>query len=340
MKKRLLKYLCCPDCSGDLGLAGINSEEEIKEGMLACLQCDRQYPIQGGIPRFVEETHNEDLLTGERFSESWHEFSRVNYKYTKQFYDWISPVTPEQVKNRIILEAGCGKGRHTKILAESGADDVIAIDIGNSVEVAYRNAGHLPNVHILQADIKYMPLKPVFDIAVSVGVLHHMSDPAQGFACLVKKVKNDGLVSIWVYGKENNWWVLYLVNPLRIFFTSTAHKEAVKIISFVLASIIFLYSKCLVRPWSNLCKRIPFLPNLFYAEYLSYIAGFDFTEINSIVFDHLIAPTSHYLTGKEVNKWYQNNGALDINVRWHNRNSWSALGRFQSKELVACQRRP
>src|SRR5206468_12691193 len=55
MKRRLLHWLRCPHCNGDLGLRVQREEEgEILDGDLSCRSCGRNFPILRGIPRFVD----------------------------------------------------------------------------------------------------------------------------------------------------------------------------------------------------------------------------------------------------------------------------------------------
>ncbi len=53
MKERLLEYLVCPSCQGQLTLAAAaRNGEDVVQGELLC-DCSAVYPICGGIPRFV-----------------------------------------------------------------------------------------------------------------------------------------------------------------------------------------------------------------------------------------------------------------------------------------------
>lgn len=110
-------------------------------------------------------------------------------------------------KDKLVLEAGCGKGRHTLLAASWGAREVIGIDLSAAVETAFAATREMENVHIVQADIYRLPLARVFDYAFSVGVLHHLPDPRAGFQSLAAAVKEGGHVSAWVYGAENNEWI-------------------------------------------------------------------------------------------------------------------------------------
>lgn len=334
MKPSALSYLACIHCKGRLLLEEGETKpvdtpelKEIMSGTLICVSCFKTYPITAGVPRLIdaELSSATDLNTGDRFGDAWKEFPRLDDSYRKQFFDWIYPVDPDFIQNKIVLEAGCGKGRHAQLVADAGAKHVFAIDIGNAVDVAFQNVGHMPNLHLIQADIRKLPFKSIFDFAFSVGVLHHMEDPQAGFSSVVDCLADGGSVSIWVYGKENNWWITNLVSPIREAFTSTLPANALKVISTTLSVPVYAGSKYFALPYSKLRKKASWLPELFYESYLSYIGRFDFTEINHIVFDHLIAPVAYYIPQSEVWNWFQTAGFRNPVVRWHNKNSWSGF---------------
>ena len=53
------------------------------------------------------------------------------------------------------------------------------------------------------------------DIVFSIGVIHHLEFPEKALKKMVKATKPGGKVIIWVYGLENNKWIVYFFNPLR-----------------------------------------------------------------------------------------------------------------------------
>ena len=64
MKRKLLEYLCCPDCAGQLELTEVLATEanEIIQGRLGCITCKSVFPIVRGVPRFVSR----DLLEADK----------------------------------------------------------------------------------------------------------------------------------------------------------------------------------------------------------------------------------------------------------------------------------
>ncbi|MBY0358806.1 MAG: methyltransferase domain-containing protein [Candidatus Obscuribacterales bacterium] len=333
MKESLLSFIRCIFCRHELSLADISaaSGSEILEAKLACNNCQAQFPVHNGVPRLVstQVSVKEDLNTGAKFAVSWNKFSRLDARYFKQFFDWIAPVKPEDLKDKVVLEAGCGKGRHTQIVAECGAQEVVAVDIGDVVDLAYANVGHLPNVHIVQSDINVLPLARVFDFAFSVGVLHHMLNPRCGFESMTKLVKAGGSVCVWLYGRENNGWIVNVISPLRNAFTSKIPGPALTPIAWLFTVPLYAVAKGLMVPYARMQKKAKWLPELFYQEYLAYIGKFDFNEIESIVYDHLIAPVAYYIPRSEVESWFNQKRFTNKVIRWHNKNSWTACAKIE-----------
>jgi SAM-dependent methyltransferase len=324
MRKSLLKYLCCPECEGELQLkVDEGAGDEIQAGSLACPACNESWAIRGGVPRFVTfSAEDERRATAENFGEQWLVFDHVAEHHRQQFRDWIAPVTPEFVRGKVVLEGGCGKGRHTRQIGEWGAEAVIGIDFSAAVEAAARNTADLANVHIIQADIYRLPLRRTIDYAFSVGVLHHLPDPRRGFFSLLGRVRPGGAISAWVYGRENNGWIVHGINPLRELLTSRMSMRTLYLFSWLPALLLTLLLRSIYRPLAG----TPAQRYLFYGEYLGYIARFPFREIHNIVHDHLTAPIAFYLTRAEFAEWFKAAGTTGTEINWHNQNSWRGFG--------------
>ena len=328
VKHSLLDHLACPDCHGTLDLSATASEgNEVMEGILRCRGCAAAYPVRRGVPRFVATVRSEDSVrTASAFGWEWQVFSRIDEHHELQFLDWISPAGPEAFRGRIVLEGGCGKGRHTRLASRYGASAVIGVDLSDAVDVAFDNTRNEAAAHIVQADLLRLPLrKGSCDYAFSVGVLHHLPNPTAGFMALAGTVRPGGAVSAWVYGAENNAWIARIVSPLRVLLTSRLPPRLLHILSFLVAVPLFAALACLYRPARRpgLAWMRRFLP---YDSYMAYISEFPFREIHHIVHDHLAAPIAHYLRREVVEGWYRSVGARNVVIGWHNRNSWRGYG--------------
>jgi SAM-dependent methyltransferase len=331
MKEKLLELLACPTCGGDILLAYASKYEdrEIIEAVLTCKKCEREYKVFRGVPRFaaLDKIEQDKAETASNFGWQWTHFTQEDKKYAEQFLGWIQPVKPEFFKDKIILEGGCGKGRHTSLAANWGAKEIIGIDLSAAVETAFQATKDLANAHIVQADIYKLPFKKVFDYAFSVGVLHHTPDPKKSFVSLASKVKKGGYISAWIYGAENNEWITNYVSPMRERFTSRLSQPTLYQVSKLPTLGVFLASKLIYKPLNKSAK--PLADKLFYNDYLNHLATFGWREQHNIVFDHLVAPTAFYIPKKEFEDWWKEIDAENIKIIWHNRNSWCGFGKIK-----------
>jgi SAM-dependent methyltransferase len=328
MKERVLQYLACPQCEGDLALQ-VESRDgvEVMAGSLQCGACPRTFAITRGIPRFATDVQEVEQRTADAFGYEWTRYSELADRYRKQFLDWLRPVTADFFRDKAVLEGGCGKGRHTALAAEFGARDVVALDLSEAVEAAFANTRHLENVHIVQADLNHPPVKRQFDYAFSIGVLHHLPDPERGFQALVSRLKPGGAMSAWVYGREGNGWIVHGITPMREHVTSHLPHAMLDVLSAAFTVPVWLSTKLLYGPTQGklLGRSLP------YGEYMSYIAPFPFREQRSIVFDHLVAPVAFYLRKDEFAGWFQRAGLLDVRIEHHNGNSWRGFARVPTQ---------
>lgn len=324
MKERLLAYLACPSCHGDLTLdATSRSGHEIMEGSLACTGCQKVFAIRRGIPRLAVAVPAVEQRTAEAFGYEWTRYAELAERYRNQFLDWLRPVTADFFQGKAVLEGGCGKGRHTALAAEFGAKDVVAMDLSEAVESAFANTRHMDNVHIVQADLNNPPVRPAFDYAFSIGVLHHLPDPERGFRALVSRLKPGGAISAWVYGREGNGWIVHGVTPMREHVTSRMPHGLLDVLSGALTLPLWLGTKLVYGPTRGkiLGRKLP------YGEYLAYIAPFPFREQRSIVFDHLVAPVAFYIRRDEFEGWFARAELQDVSIEHHNDNSWRGFAR-------------
>jgi SAM-dependent methyltransferase len=327
LKEKLLSYLVCPACNESLEMSVERVEQqEIMEGVLSCNACAASFPITRGIPRFapLTEVESDKQATAANFGWQWQHFTEDDARYAEQFLGWISPVTPDFFRDRVVLEGGCGKGRHTQLAARWGAQDVVGIDLSAAVETAFDATRSLPNAHIIQADIYRLPLARKFDYAFSVGVLHHLPDPRGGFMSLASKVKPGGYLSAWIYGAENNEWITRFVDPVRERITSRLDQRVLLQLSKIPAAFMYVATKLVYGPLNRNGSAVA--KHLFYNDYLRAIAPFGWREQHLIVFDHLVAPTAFYIPRGEFDAWWRELGAREVTISWHNKNSWRGRG--------------
>jgi SAM-dependent methyltransferase len=216
LSSSLFSALACPTCKASLTTRG---------EALFCPSGPHEFPLVRGIPRFVQS----DAYVGS-FSFEWNTHKTTQLDTFRQ--DDLSDDTfrkktgfrPEDLRGKLVLDAGIGAGRFTEIMARWGAN-VIGIDLSYAVEAAQENLGHLENVLVAQADIGHLPFKAeTFDVIVSIGVLHHTPDTRKYFQALVPYVRHGGTIAIWVYPVEPDYvtrkqWIPFTSRiPERMFY--------------------------------------------------------------------------------------------------------------------------
>lgn len=169
-----------------------------------CCQRGHEYEIRDGIPRLVapawEAGHDRIVAaTSTAFGRQWSvlgEHARVGLSDLELHLPrgWTRRVFVGRV-----LDAGCGMGRYTSLMADLGAD-AIGIDISNAVD----KAGELwEHCSFVQADIVAPPFAPhSFDLVCSFGVLHHLPEPNRGMKACFDLVNSGGRLLVWVYGER------------------------------------------------------------------------------------------------------------------------------------------
>lgn len=203
MKPALLDILVCPRCKESLDLrTDAGDGIEVHEGTLRCPMCGRNYPITGGVPRFVA---NGSYAAS--FARQWHWFRSVQLDSqsgsteSARTLEATTGWTEADYRGRLVLDAGVGAGRFAEVVANKGGE-VVGVDLSRAIDAAYENIGRRPNVHLVQADIMAMPFRDgAFDLAYSVGVLHHTPDPERAFGRVAAAVRKGGAFAVYVYAR-------------------------------------------------------------------------------------------------------------------------------------------
>lgn len=247
MRTFLQALLVCPECKGDFEtIVFSRNREEVIEGLLFCKTCGMAYPIVNTIPRvlgnglelnpsfanrFSKELkalrinnptsgmHRQNRLdrrTQQSFGFQWSRFPEMACNFKENFLYYIYPIKPEFFKGKIGLDAGCGFGRHIYNAAHFGAE-MVGMDFSAAIDATYQNTKHFKNVHLIQADIYKIPFKNnIFDFIYSIGVLHHLSNPENGFRMLVPSIKPNGVFMVWVYSNKRRFSIFFLLNPSEV----------------------------------------------------------------------------------------------------------------------------
>jgi hypothetical protein len=128
---------------------------------------------------------------------------------------------------------------------------------------------------------------------------------------MARAVKPGGRVLIWLYGRENNGWIVHVFNPLRTALFSRLPLGLVHALSWPLTAVLWLMLRL----------------GLQRLEYFRLIRCFSFEHLRAIVFDHMIPRIALYYTRDKAIALLRNAGLEAVDVVWVNEMSWSVCGR-------------
>lgn len=156
---------------------------------------------------------------------------------SKVIFDFKLNLFNDHIKNNDspkILIAGCGTGQHSIETAKRFKNsNVLAIDLSlSSLSYAKHKTGELgiTNIEYMQADILNLSkLGKKFDIIESIGVLHHMEDPIEGWKVLVDCLKDGGLMRIGLYSELARQSIVKIREKLLSTKIKFSNSELIKI---------------------------------------------------------------------------------------------------------------
>jgi SAM-dependent methyltransferase/uncharacterized protein YbaR (Trm112 family) len=188
---------------------------EIDTGTLVC-RSGHAFPVVGGVPRLLADSGLESpdaRSIRESFSRQWDHFDHEAEDRTwgqtieKRLDDFLRMVdhTPEQLRGKLVLDAGCGNGVLSRAINRFGCE-VLAADISESVEGAHGYFARRGNdrTHFVQADLMEPPFRgDTFDIVFCAGVLIVTPSSRKTFAQVVKALAPGGTIFVWLYWREH-----------------------------------------------------------------------------------------------------------------------------------------
>lgn len=247
----------------------------------------------------------------ERFGYEWAAYSEIRPDYEEQFRRWTVHISPDDWRRKFFLDVGCGMGRNSYWPMIYGAAGGLAIDVDRrSLKAAEGNLASFPTMKVEERSVYDIGHKDAFDIAFSIGVIHHLEHPDKAIAGMVKAVKPGGKVLIWVYGLENNRPIVYLLDPLRKALFSRLPVGFVHHLSLYPTALLWIALRLGVG-------RI---------AYFDLLRRMTFRHVRSIVFDQMLPKIANYWPRAKVEELLQEQGLTDVALAWVNEMSWSAIG--------------
>jgi SAM-dependent methyltransferase len=238
------------------------------------------------------------------FSYEWQRFSRTQLDSHTGRHDTHDRLQASlnfplsELAGKVVLDAGCGMGRFAEIVQQHGGE-YVGLDYSLAIDAAQSNAGHLPNVHFVQADIFNPPFKDqAFDLIFSLGVLHHTPDPRRAFASLPRVLKPGGKLSVTVYDAGNK---VYVANT-RFWrqFTTRLPRRTLHALSYAAGPLYYLWTAPLI---GNVLRAVAFI---------SLERDWRWRVLDT--FDWYSPRYMSWHTHPEVFGWFKENGFKEIEV--------------------------
>ena len=250
--------------------------------------------------------------SSDRFGYEWATYANILPEHEEQFRRWLPFFSPDDWRGKRFIDVGCGIGRNSFWPMTYGAMGGAAVDVDDRTLAAARaNLLPYPGIEVSKCSAYELPWRDEFDIAFSIGVIHHLEFPEKALEAMVRATKPGGHIAIWVYSRENNGWLLSMLDPARKLLFSRLPVSWVHALSIVPAAMLWVMLRI----------------GLDQIAYFRLLRTFSFGHLRSIVFDQMMPRIANYWTQLEVDALMRGAGLVDVELFWVNEMSWAARGR-------------
>ena len=192
--RQILERMRCPQCG--------NAVVETESGGVVC-SGGHTFGRRGAVLDFSKEAEPSGSTerTFASFGYEWNAFDGIRDEDERFAEIYFRDLDLDGLNGKVGLDAGCGKGRFTRILARY-LDAEVALDGSSAVDAAAAGLDDLDNVCVVQSDLRSAPFAPEsFDFISSLGVLHHLDDPFEGFKRLLTYLAPGGQILLYLYSR-------------------------------------------------------------------------------------------------------------------------------------------
>lgn len=263
-----------------------------------------------GTDRLKQETIRD-------FGDQW-----TRYRENEGYYasatllaDIVEPLLAvSAVQGKRVADIGSGTGRIDNMLLDAGAAHVVAVEPSAAFDVLVRNVRRPEAVTALNLAGDSLPATGDLDLVVSIGVLHHIPDPAPVMLAALRALAPGGRMLAWLYGREGNEAYLAFAEPLRALTRRLPH-------SLLVAVVWLLYPA--LAAYIALARRF----NVPLRDYLnSYLGKLSPDQRRLVMYDQLNPAYAKYYTRAEAIALLDRAGFADVRVHHRHGYSWTVVG--------------
>jgi len=260
------------------------------------------------------------------FGDQWTRYTANDGFYGSQelLADIFGPLLPpDALKGQRVAEIGSGTGRIVRMLLAENAAHVTALEPSRAMDVLRDNTRlEADRITYLQCRGDELPAEPAQDTVVSIGVLHHIPDPAPVVAAAFRALKPGGRLLVWLYGWEGNTAYLSFVLRLRAISTRLPHS--------VLAALCHVLNWILAM-YIAVARRLPVPLHRYMTE---VIGRFSPEKRYLVIYDQLNPAYAKYYREAEARALLERAGFEDVVLYHRHGYSWTVMGRRPAHETV------
>lgn len=265
----------------------------------------------------MDRTDDREQRTIEDFGDQWtcYRDNDGYYASMELLADIIEPLLPiAEIRGKRVADIGSGTGRIVNMLLDAGAQHVIAVEPSAAFDVLRANVRNPDAVTMLHATGERLPPSDDLDLVVSIGVLHHIPNPAPVIRAAYTALRPGGRLLAWLYGREGNEAYLTIAEPLRAITRRLPHPLLAGVV-WTLYPVLAVYIALAHR------LKVPL------HDYLNkYLGKLSREQRLLVMYDQLNPAYAKYYTRVEAQTLLETSGFTNVRVHHRHGYSWTVIG--------------
>jgi len=197
----------------DLFIKKRYSKDNLKNFDLTIDKLEKMIEAFAGVgfykKNFKKSKVNTQVLFGNLWQTRHDDFSLDQLKFLKNLLKKLN-FDSKLLKNKKVLDMGCGSGRFTAAFGRLGAKKVYGVDLGEQgLKIGKKlcNMFKLKNVIFKKSSVLNLPFRNnYFDFVFCKGVLHHTGNLKKALDQFVRVIGVNGYGYLYLYGKGGIFW--------------------------------------------------------------------------------------------------------------------------------------